>query len=167
LIIGAAAHGSQSTKHEAQELKRAKVSLIEAIITAEKQGGGKATSAEFHFKGGNPAIYYVTVLSSDGKKLTKNELDPKTGDIGETHNELLEKLLTRIKPDDLRTAPTGLTHAILVAQEHSGGRALSADVDRSGDHLEYTIETVKVDGVSHKVKISSADGSVISDDVEK
>ena len=168
VVLGAAvAQASQSAKHEAEELRRAKLSLIEAIVTAEKDAGGKATSAEFEFKKGNPAYFEVKVLSADGSKLTRYELDPKSGKIRKTDNETLEKLLTRLKPDELRRSPTTLTHAIAVAQEHSGGHARSADASRKSDHVEYEVETVNRDGTSHKVKVSGADGSVISDDSEK
>ena len=33
--------------------------------------------------------------------------------------------------------------------------------------LEYDIETVKLDGTSHKVKISGLDGTVIKDESDK
>jgi len=167
LLSSAMAQASQSAKHEAQELRRSKLSLIEAIIAAEKQDGGKSTSAEFVFKRGNPAFFAVTVLSADGKKLTKYDLDPKTGRVGDTHNEVLEKLLTRISPDTLRLTPTTLSHAIAIAQQSSGGHAMSADADRHGDHLEYTVETVNIDGTSHHIKIDSSSGMVISDSADK
>jgi len=167
LLSSALAQASQSAKHQAQELRRSKLTLIEAIIAAEKQDGGRTTSAAFNFKRGNPAFYEVTVLSRDGKKLTKYELDPKSGSVRDTHNEVLEKLLTRISPDNLRLTPTTLTHAVYVAQQQSGGHALNADVDRKGDHLEYTVETVELDGTSHKIKIDGSNGKVVSDDEEK
>ena len=167
LLSSAQALASQSARHQAQELQRSKLSLIEAIMAAEKQDGGRTTSAAFNFKRGNPAYYEVTVLSADGKKLTKYELDPKSGSVRDTHNEVLEKLLTRISPDNLRMTPTTLTHAVYVAQQQSGGRAINVAVDRKGDHLEYTVETVKLDGTSHKVKIDGSTGKVISDDEEK
>jgi len=167
LLSSSLAQATQSAKHQAQELQRTKMSLIEAIIAAEKQDGGRTTSAAFNFKRGNPAYYEVTVLSADGKKLTKYELDPKTGSIRDTHNEVLEKLLTRISPENLRMTATTLTHAVYVAQQQSGGRALNVDVDRKGDHLEYTVETVKLDGTSHKITIDSSNGKVLSDDEEK
>ena len=167
LSLAVAAQASQRVKHEAQELQRAKFSLVEAIIAAEKEGGGKATSAEFEFKGGDPAVFQVTVLSSDGKKLTRYDIDPRNGHVKDTQNERLEKLVTRITPESLRQAPTTLTHAIVLAQEHSGGRALSASADLKGDHLEYDIETGKLDGSAHKIKIDSANGTVDSDDTEK
>jgi uncharacterized membrane protein YkoI len=81
-----------------------------------------------------------------------------------THNELLEKLVSRITPDSLRRAPTTLTHAIALAQEHSGGRARSTDVDRKDDRIEYNIETVKLDGTLHKMRVSATKGKVIADE---
>jgi uncharacterized membrane protein YkoI len=146
-ILGVAnAQASQSAKHEAEELRRAKVSLIEAIVTAEKEAGGKATSAEFEFKKGNPAYFEVKVWSADGSKLTRYELDPKSGKVQKTDSETLEKLLSRLKEDDLRRSPTTMTHAVAVAQEHSGGHARSVDASSKSDHVEYEVETVKRDG---------------------
>jgi uncharacterized membrane protein YkoI len=167
LLFAATVQASQSAKHEAEELRRLNLSLIEAIIAAEKEGGGKATSAEFQFKRGNPAFFEVKVLSADGKKLTRYDLDPHTGKVKDTHNELLEKLISRITPDSLRRTPTTLTHAIALAQEQSRGRARSADVDRKDDRLEYDIETVKLDGTLHKMRVSATEGKVIADEAEK
>jgi len=167
LLASGTAVASQSAKHQAQELQRSKLTLIEAIMAAEKADGGRTTAAEFNFKRGNPAVYEIKVLSPDGKKLTRYDIDPKTGTVKDTHNEVLEKLLTRMSPDNLRLTPTTLTHAVYVAQQTSGGRALNADVDRKGDHLEYTVETVKLDGTSHKVTIDGSNGKVVADDEEK
>jgi uncharacterized membrane protein YkoI len=168
LVLGAAsAQASQSAKHQAEELRRATLSLIEAIVTAEKEDGGKATSAEFEFKRGNPAYFEVKVLSADGSKLTRYVLDPKSGKVQKTDNEALEKLVTRLTPEDLRRSPTTFTHAIALAQEHSGGHARSADVEHKSGHVEYDIETVNRDGTSHKVKVNGVDGAVISDEAEK
>jgi uncharacterized membrane protein YkoI len=158
---------AQSAKHEAEELRRMSLSLIEAVIAAEKEGGGKATSAQFAFKRGNPPYFEVKVLSTDGKKLTRYELNPRTGKVEKTANEALEKLVTRLTPEDLRRSPTTLTHAIALAQERSGGHARSADIDRKSDHLEYDIETVTLDGTSHQVKISGMDGAIMKDESEK
>ena len=54
---------SQSAKHEAEELRRLKLSLIEAIVAAEKQDGGRATSAEFEFK---PGHLHTGLILCDG-----------------------------------------------------------------------------------------------------
>lgn len=167
LLLAATVQASQTARHEAQELRRVNLSLIEAVVTAEKEDGGKTTSAEFNFKRGNPAFFEVKVLSADGKKLTRYDLNAHTGKVQDTHNELLEKLVNRLTPESLRHTPTTLTHAIALAQEQSGGHARSADVDRKDDRLEYNIETVKVDGTLHKMRVGATDGKVIADETEK
>lgn len=102
LLSSAMAQASQSVRHQAQELHRSKLSLMEAVIAAEKADGGKTINAEFNFERGTPAVFQVKVLSSDGKKLTRYDLDPRTGRVQNTHNEVLEKMLTRITAESLR-----------------------------------------------------------------
>ncbi len=167
LLFCASAQASQNAKHQAEEVRKASVSLIEAIVTAEKLGGGKALSAEYHFNKGDPGYYVVKVLSADGKKLTRYDIDPKNGKVKNTSNEVLEKFITRITPEKLMRPPTTLTHAIALAQEHSGGRAIQADVDHKGDQLQYDIQTVKTDGTSSSITISGTDGKVVSENTEK
>jgi uncharacterized membrane protein YkoI len=162
VLVFGAAQASDSAKHEAEALRTAKVSLTEAIHIAEKQGNGHAISAEFEFKGGDPAYYDVKVLSSDGSKLTRFDLNPTTGKIKETSNEKFEKLFTRIKPTSIQNAPTSLTRAIATAEQRSGGRATQAQIDRDGDQVKYTVEIVKLDGESEKIKVNGSDGKVAS-----
>ena len=161
LAIGAA-QASDSARHEAQAMEKAKISLTEAIRIAEKQGGGQATSAEYEFKRGNPAYYEVKVLSNDGQKLTKYELSPSTGTVKEVSDEKFEKLFTRIKPTAIQNAPTSLTRAITTAEAQAGGKAKEAEIDRDGDQLKYEVEVVKTDGTSQKLKINGSDGKVAS-----
>ena len=161
LAIGAA-QASDSARHEAESISNAKVSLTEAIRTAEKQGNGHAISAEYEFKGGNPAYYEVKVLSSDGQKLTKYELSPTTGKVKNASDEKIEKLFTRLRPNAIENAPTSLTRAITTAEARAGGKAVDAEVDRDGDQVQYTIKVVKIDGDSEKVKVNGADGKVAS-----
>jgi len=158
----ATAQASDSAKHEAESISSAKVSLTDAIHMAEKQGNGQAISAEYEFKGGNPAYYEIKVLRNDGKKLTKYELSPSTGKVKEASNEEFEKVFTRIKPASIQNAPTSLSHAIMTAEERSGGKATDADVDRDGDQVQYTVKVVKLDGTSEKLKINGSDGKVAS-----
>ena len=48
ILLGAATvQASQTAKHQAEELRRAKLSLIEAIIAAEKESGGKEASGNY------------------------------------------------------------------------------------------------------------------------
>jgi uncharacterized membrane protein YkoI len=161
LAMGAA-QASDSTRHQAQSIQKAKISLTEAIHIAEKQGNGQATSAEYEFKNGNPAYYEVNVLSNDGQKLTKYELSPSNGTIKEKSDAKFEKLFTRLKPTAIQNAPTSLTRAIATAETRSGGKAKEAEISRDGDQLLYKIEVVKLDGTSEKLEINGADGKVAS-----
>ncbi|SRR5581483_6125719 len=153
---------SDSTRHEAQAMEKAKISLTEAIRTAEKHGNGMATSAEYVFKNGNPAYYEVKVLSNDGQRLTGYELNPVTGEVRKADDEKFEKLFTRLKPNAIQNAPTSLTRAIATAETRSGGKAKEATVNRDGDQVQYTVEVVKLDGSSEKLKINGSDGKVAS-----
>ena len=161
LAVGAA-QASDSTRHEAQSIEKAKISLTEAIKIAEKQGNGQATSAEYEFKNGNPAYYEVNVLSNDGQKLTKYELSPSTGTVKEKSDEKFEKLFTRLKPTAIQNAPTSLTRAIATAETRAGGKAKEAEISRDGDQLLYKVEVVKLDGTSEKVEVNGSDGKVAS-----
>ncbi|HEY6484622.1 MAG TPA: PepSY domain-containing protein [Steroidobacteraceae bacterium] len=164
LLAALAAQASESDKHVAESISHAKMTLTEAIRAAEKQGDGQAISAEYEFKRGNPAYYEVKVLRNDGKKLTRYELDPRTGAVTEKSNEDFERVFTRIKPTSIQHAPTSLTRAIHTAESRAGGKAVDADVDRDGDQVRYTVKVVKLDGTSDKVRINGADGKVASSD---
>lgn len=157
-------HASDSAKHEAEAIGKSRLTLTEAIRKAEKEGGGQAISAEYQFKGGNPAYFEVKVLRSDGQKLTRYDLDTSTGKIKETSNEQFQKLFTRLKPTSIQNAPTSLTRAISTAEHRSGGKATMAEVSRDGDQLKYTVKTVKLDGTANKLEINGSDGKVASAD---
>jgi len=161
LAMGAA-QASDSARHEAQAIEKAKISLTEAIRIAEKQGNGQATSAEYEFKNGNPAYYEVKVLRNDGQKLTQYELSPTTGAVKEKSDEKFEKMFTRLKPTAIQNAPTSLTRAITTAETRAGGKAKEASVSRDGDQLLYKVEVVKLDGTTEKLEINGSDGKVAS-----
>jgi uncharacterized membrane protein YkoI len=162
LVAIGAAQATDTARHEAQAMEKAKISLTEAIHIAERQGNGQATSAEYEFKSGNPAYYEIKVLRNDGQKLTKYELDPNTGKVKEVNDEKFEKLFTRIKPTAIQNAPTSLTRAITTAETRSGGKAKEAEVNRDGDQLQYEVKVVKLDGSSETLKINGSDGKVAS-----
>lgn len=163
-LAASAAQASDTDRHIAQSMAKAKMSLSEAVRTAEKQGDGKAVSASYEFKRGNPAYYEVKVLSNDGSKLVRYDLDPNTGNVNNVSDEKIAKFFTRLKPETMRHSAVTLSHAILTAQERANGKADAADVDREGDTVQYTINVIRRDGTSEKVKINGADGKVASAD---
>lgn len=163
--LGVAVTGAQavtSAAHEEQTLSDAKVALTQAIGIAEKQGSGQAVSADYKAKHGSMGHYDIRVLSSDGSKLTRYRVNSNTGKITEASSEPFQKYFTRIKATDLQNAPTSLKSAITTAESQSGGKAVVADTDHTGDTVQYTVKVAKADGTTEKVKVNGADGKVAS-----
>jgi uncharacterized membrane protein YkoI len=164
LAMGFAVTASQAADAAGEDatLSNAKVSLTQAVGIAEQQGSGKAIAADYMPKKGAMGHYDIKVLSSDGSKLTKYRVSPSTGKVTEASNEAFEKVFTRIKPDQLESAPTSLKSAIKTAESQADGKAVTADADRDGDTVRYTVKVAKADGTTTKVKINGADGKVAS-----
>lgn len=164
LAMGCAVTASQAANAASEDaaLNGAKVSLTDAIGVAEQQGSGQAISADYVAKKGAMGHYDIKVLSSDGSKLVKYRVSPSTGKVKEASDEPFEKVFTRIKPQDLQNAQTSLKKAIKTAEEQGDGKAVSADTDRSGNQVRYTVKVAKADGTTEKVKINGADGKVAS-----
>ena len=164
LAMGFAVTGTQAADaaREDATLSNATVSLNDAINKAEKEGGGQAVAADYTAKKGTMGYYDVKVLSSDGAKLTEYRVSTATGKVTKASNEPFEKMFTRIKPDQLASAPTSLKGAIKTAEAQSGGKAVDADADRNGDTVRYVVKVAKADGSTEKVKVNGADGKVAS-----
>jgi uncharacterized membrane protein YkoI len=164
VALGCAMTAAQATDaaNENSTLANAKVSLTSAIGIAEQQGSGHAVMADYVSKKGAMGHYDVKVLSNDGTKLTEYRVSPTTGKVTEASNEPFEKMFTRIKPDQLANAPTSLKTAIKSAEAQSGGKAVDADADRTGDSIRYTVKIAMADGSTQKIKVNGADGKVAS-----
>ena len=157
-VVNPAAPDSRRTTRtwnttEVQAIQNMKVSLSQAIDTAEKQGQGKAIDAEFE-RSGNAGYYSVKVLSNDNSKLTEYKIDGNSGQVTGTDNEPVEKFFTRLKPADLQNAHTSLKQALATAEKQASGKAIDAEVEREGSGVQYKItvangdrtQDVKVDG---------------------
>ncbi len=138
-------------------LDNAKFTLTQAIEAAERAGQGKAVEAEFDAKRGD--AYEVKILSQD--KLIEYTLDANSGQITKAGNERLEKFFIRLTPQDVANAKTTLVQAIVAAEQHAGGKAAEAEVEREGDSVRYKV-TVIAAGKTQKVKIDAASGAVRS-----
>ena len=143
-------------------LSHAKVSMNQAITVAEEQGSGQAIDAEYIPKSGTVGIYDVKVLSMDGKKLLDFNVNPENGRVLKATRESIGKVFTRIKPADLQNAQTPLKGAIKTAEAQTGGKAVTADTDRHGDSVRYTVKVVMADGTTETIKVNGADGKVAS-----
>ena len=160
VFVAAGMAVSAGDKKDAQAASDSKISLTEAIHTAEKAGGGKAVDAEMEGSKGGHARYTVEVLSSDGKKLTEYTINANTGKVEKTDNEPIEKLVTRVKPDDLQSTQTTLTAAIREAEQQTGGKVIDAETGASDGALHYELKVAMADGNTDKVKVNGATGKI-------
>jgi uncharacterized membrane protein YkoI len=158
LILAASAASAAKAKHDLNVLADVKVSLTDAIRIAEQEGNGKAVDAQL--EAGKAPHYAVEVLSGDGKKLTEYKLDANTGKVVKASSEPLEKMLTRVKPDDIQNAQTSLTSAIQTAEKGSGGKVINAETEGNANTLHYELKLAMADGKTEKMKIDGATGQV-------
>lgn len=132
--------GAPRRTPEFQAHQAAKLSLAEAIGSAEKQGGGRAVGAEFE-AGGNPR-YEVTVLGAGGKTVAYM-LDANSGRVIGTKTGTLESFTARLKASDVQGAPTSLRQAVALAEARVGGKAIEAEIAREADKVRYQITIAK------------------------
>jgi uncharacterized membrane protein YkoI len=164
LALGCAAAASQAADpaREDAALSNAKVSLNQAITVAEEQGKGSAIDADYIPKSGTVGLYDIKVLSNDGKKLLDFHINPNNGRVVKATRDNFQKMFMRIKPAELQNAQTPLKGAIKTAEAQTGGKAVSADTDRDGSTVRYTVKVAMADGTTEKIKINGADGKVAS-----
>lgn len=159
LFASGIASADNLSRSEYEALTGAKLSLAQAIEVAEKQGNGKAIEAEFEAKKGG-AEYEIMVLTQD--KLIKYKLDANSGQVKKTENERLERYFTRLKLQDLQGAATPLVKVVATAEQHGGGRAVEAEIERKGKRVVYEVSVAKPDYKTQKVRIDGTSGEVTS-----
>jgi uncharacterized membrane protein YkoI/sporulation protein YlmC with PRC-barrel domain len=138
---------------DVQAIQNLKVSLSQAIDTAEKQGQGKAIDADFE-RDGTAGHYEIKVLSDNGNKLVEYKVDGNSGQVTGTDNQPIEKYFTRLKPADVANAPTSLKQALATAEKQASGKAIAAEVEREGSGVQYKVtvangdrtQDVRIDG---------------------
>jgi uncharacterized membrane protein YkoI len=147
---------------EVAMLSQAKVSMNQAITVAEEQGRGQAIDADYVPTSGAAGMYDVKVLSMDGKKLLDFNINPDDGRVLKATREHVAKVFTRIKPADLQNAQTPLKGAIKSAEAQSGGKAVTAQTDRTADSVRYTVKVALAGGATETIKVNGVDGKVAS-----
>lgn len=164
LLVGSAAYAASSddNRQDAQKLSSAKVSIADAIRKAERHGNGKAISYGFVASGNGAGTYEVKVLSNDDRRLTEYRIDTETGHIVRGGNEPVQKMLTRVKPEQIDSAPMSLSRAIDSAEQQSGGKATSASIDAHGDHVIYDVKLARLDGSGSDIKVDTSTGHLAS-----
>ena len=88
------------------------------------------------------------------------KLDANSGQITGAEEERFERYFTRMKPEDLRNARTSLVEAVGIAEQRLGGKAIEAEAEREGDHVQYEVKVAKPDGSFQEVEINATTGQV-------
>jgi uncharacterized membrane protein YkoI len=146
---GEAATKAGDDMKEWQVAKIAKVSLPQAISTAEAQGdekGGRAIDADFEKADSkDPAHYSIKVVYPSGK-LVEYGINADTGVLYKTENQPIERYFTFLTPANFNEAKTSLKDALSIAEQKAGGgKAYEASVSKDGKAVQYKISVATAD----------------------
>ncbi|SFU78460.1 Peptidase propeptide and YPEB domain-containing protein [Methylobacterium sp. 174MFSha1.1] len=158
-----AATGDVKDMKEWQAAKLAKVSLADAIATAEKKdGNGRAIDADFEKADSkNPTHWSIKVVYPDGK-LVEHGINADTGELYKSENQPIERYFTRLKVADFNNAKVSLKDALAIAEKQAGGgKAYEAEVEREGSAVAYEIKVALADN-EKEVKVGP-DGQIMKD----
>ncbi len=161
LSLAATAHAANTANagQEARMLKGANITLPQAIRTAEMKSDGQAIGATYDTKHGNEGRYEVLVMSADGSRLTRLDLDAYSGAADAAWNHSLATLYPDLRAQSVLNTPTPLANAIRTAERRANGKATDAQVQRAGAQLLYTVDVARPDGTTQKVEVDGSDGA--------
>jgi uncharacterized membrane protein YkoI len=138
-------------------LQEAKVTLQDAIVTAQQQvPGGRVIDADIGAVKGGKVTYAIKILK-DGEHLVR--VDPQNGAVLSKSNRVISpkdwKDMARIEQAKVTMAEAVVT----AASKLPGGKLASAGVKEERGNIRYQIDIV-TDGV-HVVEIDPEDGRVL------
>lgn len=151
---------ANTSDSEVAAFRQATISLTQAIAQAEKQGKGKAVSAEFDTKD-NVGLYQIDIVS--GETVTRWDIDASNGKIASADKQTLatwaQQLGAGVKPEELTASSTSLAQAVGIAEAQAGGKAIEVEVEHEDSRLMYDVKvlsgtetrSVRVDGASGQV----------------
>jgi len=154
-------------------LKKATISLTDAVARAEAKAGGKAVEAGLEAE--KDAVVFEVAILKDGVEI-EVKIDAVTGTVLAAEEEKEEAKdgtegkkkdeaakLTRLA-EALKAATVPLSGAILKAETETGGRAIEAELEAKKDGAVYEVKVIK-DGAELEVVVDPATGKVVK--VEK
>lgn len=137
----------------------AKLSLSQAIASAQRENRGKPLAARFEMWRGKPA-YLIRTYSAN--QIWETRVDANTGDAIGTPNSIARGELgsqTQKEMDALNNAQTSLTDAVNKAEQEKGGKVIMARVKPVSGGVGYDIDLVK-DGRLHTAMIDAQSGQL-------
>ncbi len=148
-----------------QALGAAKLTLADAIRTAETAGQGMVVGAEFEIKDGKPVF---DVTTQNGGAEVDHLIDPATGAILASAPDV-EKADGDNSSDEgselaaLQGAKVNLLQAITAA-EGQGGKALSAEFGSENGALSIQVEVADASGKTVELMVNPMTGQVMAAD---
>jgi uncharacterized membrane protein YkoI len=136
----------------------AKILLIDAVTTAESEGG-KAVAADFDARDGGH--FEIKTVGVDGK-LVEHTVDATTGKIVKSESKPFERFFTRIQASDFHKGGATLKEAVATAEQTAQGKAIEVEAELEDKAIQYDVRVVTAGSAkAREVKLGS-DGKVIS-----
>jgi uncharacterized membrane protein YkoI len=148
LVFGAVPALAAGTTHESKvelsAFEHGKITLGQAIASAEKLSGGKVTDASFERMNGKSG-YAVTVFANN--KMEEYWVDPVSGQASPvtriSTREANIQSLDKVQWPAIQNAKTTLPQAVTMAEQHSGGKAMDVGIEKRGSAVAYNVEVLK------------------------
>lgn len=154
----------QVPKADIAEAKSAKVSLTDAINTAQQQNHGDVVSARFELHQGKPE-YLIKTFNSQSRQEWVGHIDASTGKmIGQGRTIALSSLPKEDQQEltASQSAGTTLGQAVQTAEQQRGGKALAAGLSARNGHVSYKTELLKSNGRTQMAMVNPKSGQVSS-----
>lgn len=158
--VAFAARAEQENGAEMDAILNAKISLTQAIATAENHVGGRATRVNVDRENG-AYVYKVRVAGSE--KLSEVYIDPASGNVIRSD---VEGTVAKMDKEDqavfakLVNAGTTLTSSVTTAEQETGGKAIEAAFTKENGTMLFEVEVAK-DNAMHKVAVDPATGKMV------
>ena len=149
---------------ELEIMQSSKLSLADAITTAERETGGQVIEAELD-EDDDMFFYKLEVLRDDDLVLVY--INPASGVVVGTREPGLVRGASRgsaqQSAEAVRGAKVSLSQALGIAEQRTGGRAVEIELEREGAGYIYEVTTIQP-GLEHDLEIDIQSGSILDVD---
>jgi uncharacterized membrane protein YkoI len=164
LVFGAVPALAAATTHESKAelsaFEHGKITLAQAIASAEKLSNGKVTNASFERMNGKSG-YAVIVFANN--KMQDYWVDSQSGQASPvtriSTREANIQSLDKVEWPTIQSAKTTLPQAVTMAEQHSGGKAMDVGLEKRGTAVAYDVEVLK-DGKLNTYWIDPVSGQI-------
>lgn len=152
----------QVPKADIDSARNAKVSLTDAINTAQAGNHGNVVSARFELRQGKPE-YLVRTFDSQSQQEWLGHIDAQTGQVIGQGKTIPLSQLPQEDQQELtasRSSGTTLAQAVQTAEQQRGGKALAAGLSARRGQVSYRTELLKSNGSTQMAMVNPKSGEV-------